>query len=251
MSAPESAVSDASGRRARPWVPWSWLDAVGAFALTQMATIAFTLAVLSAQPRASDDALLALSHLVFAGTVLGWVALRYGAALSRLFGPRRPRLRDVLVGAGVGVLTYLLVNLGVGGVLELAVRAGGGEVPVLQETFREAATDPARAPLFALSAVVIAPVAEELFFRGLLFQALRSRLGATAGILLSSLVFGAVHLTAASALANGLVVAVTSLLGVSFAWAFHRRGSLLVPVVAHMTVNLVSTLLLVAGVVET
>ncbi|MGI8575075.1 MAG: CPBP family intramembrane glutamic endopeptidase [Egibacteraceae bacterium] len=250
MNAPESSPSGMTGNLSRPWVPWTWLDAVGAFALTQLATVAFTLAVFSAAPGASDEALLALSHVVFAATVLSWVAIRYRADLLRLFGPRRPHARAALVGAGVGLLVYLVVNLGFGAVLEFAVRAGGQEVPVLQETFREAATDPVRAPLFILSAVLLAPVAEELFFRGLLFQALRVRLGATGGILISGLVFGAVHVSAASALANGLVVAVTTLLGVGFAWAFHRYGSLLVPVLAHMTVNLISTVLIVSGMVE-
>lgn len=41
--------------------------------------------------------------------------------------------------------------------------------------------------------VVMAPIAEEVFFRGLLFPALSRRVGAVTGLLLTSLLFGAAH----------------------------------------------------------
>lgn len=247
MSPPAAPSSSTPENGSSAWVPWSWLDAVGAFAFAQLATVALTLAVLAAAPNASDDALLVVSQFALGGTVVLWVAVRYRPDVPRLLGARGLPARGALTGAGLGLLTYGVVNFGVGALLELAVRAGGAEVPVVQESFREAATDPLRAPLFVVSAVLVAPIAEELFFRGLLFQALRTRLGVPAGIALSALVFGAVHLSGDTVLANVLVFVITALLGAVFAWGFHRRGSLLVPIGAHMMVNLISTILLIAG----
>ncbi len=47
--------------------------------------------------------------------------------------------------------------------------------------------------LFALSAAVMAPLVEELFFRGLLLRSLERWLGSVPAIIVSSLVFAAIH----------------------------------------------------------
>ena len=52
---------------------------------------------------------------------------------------------------------------------------------------------PVEAALLAFSAAVMAPLVEELFFRGLLLRALTSRFGAALGVAGSSLVFALVH----------------------------------------------------------
>jgi uncharacterized protein len=48
--------------------------------------------------------------------------------------------------------------------------------------------------VIALTAVVVAPVVEELFFRGLLLRALQRRFSAPAAVVISGVTFGAVHL---------------------------------------------------------
>jgi len=48
--------------------------------------------------------------------------------------------------------------------------------------------------VIALTAVVVAPVVEELFFRGLLLRALQRRFSAPAAVAISGATFGAVHL---------------------------------------------------------
>lgn len=75
---------------------------------------------------------------------------------------------------------------------------------------------------------VIAPVAEELFFRGILYGFLR-RWGIAAAILLSTTLFG---------LAHPGVSPVQLIGGVVFAWAYEQEKSLMTPVVIHCLGNL-------------
>jgi membrane protease YdiL (CAAX protease family) len=83
-----------------------------------------------------------------------------------------------------------------------------------------------------VGAGVIAPVAEELFFRGLLQTCLlnlsRSRWFAILG---TSIAFGAVHYSQLYA------VAALAVLGVILGAAYERTGSLLPPVLIHMVFN--------------
>lgn len=81
-----------------------------------------------------------------------------------------------------------------------------------------------------LLAVVLA---EELVFRGLLHGALVSRLGAWAGVGLTALLFGAVHLPF-----SPLFAAVATVAGLGYGLAFHFSGRLGVAMALHLAVNL-------------
>lgn len=84
--------------------------------------------------------------------------------------------------------------------------------------------------LFFLVGGIVAPVAEEIVFRGLIFGYLR-RWGVTAAVLLSTALFAAIHLKTA--------VPVTQIVGgIVFALAYHTGKSLVVPIVIHMAGNL-------------
>jgi uncharacterized protein len=88
----------------------------------------------------------------------------------------------------------------------------------------------------AAAVVVVAPIVEELFFRGLLLEALRQRVGATLAVIISSAIFGALHLTAFDA--NGIfVVAATGTLGLVAAVMTLRTGRLGAAIALHMLFN--------------
>ena len=89
--------------------------------------------------------------------------------------------------------------------------------------------------LMSIFGVFIAPFAEELLFRGLLFPALSRRAGAVAGLALTSIAFGALH---AAQLANawlfvGFIVMVGAVLTL-VRWRFH---SLAASTLVHMGYN--------------
>jgi membrane protease YdiL (CAAX protease family)/uncharacterized RDD family membrane protein YckC len=83
-----------------------------------------------------------------------------------------------------------------------------------------------------LAIVVLAPIAEELFFRGFFFAGLRSRWSLWPSALLSGAVFGLVHAptgpTAAIPLAG---------LGVGLAWLYNKTGSIFPCMLAHFLNN--------------
>ncbi|MFS8524894.1 MAG: CPBP family intramembrane glutamic endopeptidase [Limnochordales bacterium] len=83
--------------------------------------------------------------------------------------------------------------------------------------------------LFVFVAVVLAPVSEELFFRGYLHAVFRHRAPGHA-LFLSSLVFAALHLYI-------IHFVPVFFIGLLLAALYERRGSLIAPIVAHAFSN--------------
>ena len=107
-----------------------------------------------------------------------------------------------------------------------------GQAPSLQEALRlfiESRNIWQRASLLAF-AVILAPVAEEMLFRGILLPLLIRRIGATAGLLLTAAGFAALH----GNLGTFVPLAVIS---VALSLAYARTGSLLVPMAMHALFN--------------
>ena len=92
--------------------------------------------------------------------------------------------------------------------------------------------------LLILLASVAAPLVEELLFRGVLYNAIKLRLGVWPAIVLTGLVFGVVHPVG---IAEMLAIAV---LGGVFAWMAETRKSLVPSITAHFVNNFTATLLL-------
>jgi membrane protease YdiL (CAAX protease family) len=90
--------------------------------------------------------------------------------------------------------------------------------------------------IFAVMAIVVlAPVAEEIFFRGFFFAGLRKRWSLWPSALLSGAIFGLVHAptgpTAAIPLAG---------LGVGLAWLYNKTGSIYPSMLAHFLNNAIA-----------
>lgn len=81
-----------------------------------------------------------------------------------------------------------------------------------------------------LVAVVIAPLVEEIFFRGFLFQGFRQRYGWVAALLLSSFIFAAAHLDPVSFIP-------TFVLGTVMAYVYHRSNSIWPGIILHFLNN--------------
>lgn len=91
--------------------------------------------------------------------------------------------------------------------------------------------------VFAFAAVVVAPIVEELFFRGLLLRSLRAKLPAPAAIAVQAVIFGLYHLGPGVGVgAIGLVIVLT-FAGAIFGVVAHRTRRLGPSMVAHCILN--------------
>lgn len=83
---------------------------------------------------------------------------------------------------------------------------------------------------FFIVGALLAPLVEEIFFRGFLFQGFRARYGWVKSMLLSSAIFGFAHLDPASLIP-------TFVLGCLLAYLYHRTNSVWPGVIIHVLVN--------------
>lgn len=84
--------------------------------------------------------------------------------------------------------------------------------------------------LITFSVVLVAPVVEEIFFRGFTYPALRKRFGAKGAILISSVYFSLIHF-------DFFVFLPIMILGVALAFLYERRQSVVAPIALHFFHN--------------
>lgn len=141
----------------------------------------------------------------------------------------------LLVGAGLQIALSLALSL----VVEVFF---GGEAPV-QEVVQvvDEAVGPGTRVAVAVTAVLLAPLAEELVFRGILLRALARRYPSWVAALGSAAAFALVHLLDPNA---GLAVPALFVMGLVLARQVLSSGRLGGAVVTHASFNLLSVLLL-------
>lgn len=160
------------------------------------------------------------------------------------------KLRFVILGFFGGVLlqlalAFLALLLIVSFELDPSSLSNVNSLPITDEVYYESGIDLAVfAAIAVLAIVVLAPVTEELFFRGAVLPILANRFGPIAGVLLSSLAFGMMHIqpTLDSSL---YVIFMTACAGVVLAIARLKSQSLLLPIFMHMGFNSWAVLILV------
>jgi uncharacterized protein len=92
-----------------------------------------------------------------------------------------------------------------------------------------------------ISAAVISPIYEEIFYRGFLYRWLRTRVGLTGALLLSSFIFTIIHIPTYN------VMPVNFFSGILFALAYERTGSIWPSVLIHGLTNGIMVLLTSLG----
>lgn len=170
--------------------------------------------------------------------LLGVGAMRFARAeLGVVVGPRLPAARAT----GTAALAMIA------GVARLALLAGAllSLLPGLHDASNAPLTSVLVGDggieerlLFLGAAVVIAPVAEEVVFRGLLLPGFAQSMGTTKALVLSSAVFALFHVPS-----HGSAAVLPGVLGFAFGWARLRTGGLRAPIALHIANNLVVTLL--------
>ena len=168
------------------------------------------------------------------------------------FAPRqadrsRPIAPALLAGV-VGLLAcWPFLQLAIDGASRLQQALGGEPAPALGhntlQLLRERAGEPAAWGV-GLSAVVIAPLAEEITWRGLVQQALkRIRIPVPAAVVITAALFSMIHWSALPAAARPGGLTALALLGATLGWLTERTGRLESAMAAHAAFNLANLLL--------
>jgi membrane protease YdiL (CAAX protease family) len=110
----------------------------------------------------------------------------------------------------------------------------------LQRALVEAAKSEQGLVVMLLVGAILAPLSEEVYFRGYMLSALAKRFGEKAGVVLSSAYFAVVHLDARAFFP-------IFVLGAILAFAYLRTRSLTLVITAHMVINSTTFLLSYIG----
>ena len=150
--------------------------------------------------------------------------------------PKPPR--QLLVPGIVAFAVFWLCSLGFRWLL-------GQIVPAFSNVNDDAIAQMAKSNYIAtaIGTVLLAPVAEELVFRGLIFGALHSR-SRLAAYGVSCTVFALIHVLGylGQFPASTLVLCFVQYLpaGICLGWAYEKSGSIFTPMAVHMAVNLIT-----------
>jgi membrane protease YdiL (CAAX protease family) len=94
----------------------------------------------------------------------------------------------------------------------------------------------------SLAVIVVAPVAEETFFRAFFYRALRTRLPVWSAALIDGLVFGVLHF---QGIDTAIILPVIAVFGVGQCLVYERTGSLFAVIAIHAAFNTVAMLSIV------
>jgi membrane protease YdiL (CAAX protease family) len=207
------------------------------------------LSALGLDPRspAATTLNLLLTMALYVG-VIRLLVVGTGALAWRDMGvvrPDRRALRDLLLGALVAV-PVLVVTLVLGGLLSRFLEPGPSQLPE--------AVDAAGMLANLVTAAILAPIGEELFFRGFTTTAWARTSGARAAIVRGALFFAVAHVVTLfdASFEAGAQRALFSFLGllpvsITLGWLFLQRRSLYAAIGLHAAFNAVQVLALAAA----
>jgi membrane protease YdiL (CAAX protease family) len=173
----------------------------------------------------------------FGGWFIGvaYVARTKGRSLRRDFGFTLDIADWWAVFAGLGVFLVSSVIL-----VPIVDMVNRHQQQVVQDLQHAAG---AKVAVLLVTAGLIAPICEELLFRGLLLRALRRRMAPEYAILVQALAFAGTHVLLSPHLGDLAVTPALMLLGVASGVATTRKGDLSPSILMHIGFNLVTTLL--------
>ena len=231
ISPPPPERPELPERAAPRWPPW--YAAVG-FVVAMIGTLVAVGIVAAATGATSDEdnpaftiVATLMQSIIFIGTAVLF------ASLTRRPKPWHFGLRATRLWPAVGWATLGLVSFYVFAAVYMAVVQPDAEQTVAQDLGADKGTFGMIAAGFMV--VCIAPVAEEFFFRGFFYRALRTRYSMMVAAAIDGALFGVIHFdfSAADAL---LILPPLAALGFMFCLVYERTGSLY-PVIALHALN--------------
>lgn len=226
--------------RQPPGFAWRLLSPIGAVLLSLVILIVLGGALFATD--LGDDAVGAI--VTFLTSLL---LLVFGVLLWRRL-PAHDRRRAIRPGRPPAGSIGLGIALGVGIVIGagLIILAGAAIDPVVERRINEVediGTAPWQLVLTITALVVLAPLGEELLFRGLILRALVRKLRFWPSAVISAVLFTMAHADAYILWPRTISLIAT---GVVLAWIYRQRGYW-ASVSAHATVNTIAAIALVAS----
>jgi CAAX protease family protein len=186
-----------------------------------------------------------LTEILVSGMLVFWLRRWHPRWLQTVRFPARSRVaKEAGFGILLGLALYPAVSI-VGGILTAVFQSVVGRGVQAPEQLSNSLST-GGAILAATYALAIAPLAEEFFFRGLLFRSLRDRYGFWPGALVSSLAFGLVHYVPAPWQDAVLLQTIMVFTGFGLALIYERRGNLVANWAAHVTFNAIGLVAILA-----
>jgi membrane protease YdiL (CAAX protease family) len=244
------------GPKGLPAVTWPWWEAIGLYLIGNLligelvvAGIAFALMGVHTIPEGGADTPTVVATLAddvaFFLVLAGWLTWRHPGWRDLLGVPRHAAVlaREALWGVVAGIVLYFAVAIAVAVPLTILFNAfSSTEVSTPEQVSADVSTW--GKILAVVLAVGIAPIAEELFFRGVLFRSIRDRRGFATGAVVSAVLFGLVHYVPSPWKDALLLQSIMVFTGLALAWIYERRGSIAANMAAHMTFNAIGITLI-------
>lgn len=209
---------------------------VAALAATFAGVMALSLTATLAQPLGLRPALL-LAELALATPALIVAALFRPTGDAALLGPGRPSGKALAACLGAGISLWLL-SLGVMNLQALVWPPPPGLLDAFRALHTLLRPNTVGEALLSVAAIACAPaLCEELVFRGLVLPSLAAWRGPAVGLVVSSLLFGAIHLDYAAGGVSAYRVPFAIVVGFGFGLLRLRTRTLLAPMLAHAMLN--------------
>jgi membrane protease YdiL (CAAX protease family) len=187
----------------------------------------------------NDTIRLIVGAVSFQGAAIVWVHLflkEHGISWTDAFGLRNRPIISLLMGSLVG-LVFLPIGSGLQAVSVLLMQYFRIELPEQQAVqILRGSEGWATRLVLGITAIVLAPVAEELLFRGILYPTVKQAGFPRLAYWISAVAFGAIHLNLAS------FVALTAF-ALALVWLYEHTENVLAAVTAHSVFNTINFIL--------
>ena len=232
---PDPPERPEAGKR---WPAWPWWYSLAAAGIGLVATfvLAGMIAAIATAAGADDVAdskgylqgATVAQQLAFMAAAV-FMASRFVRPQAWHFGLRPARLWPTIGWTALGFVAYWVLSA----VYTVAVRPDGE-----QETLENLGTEDGTLWVVgaALLVITFAPIAEEFFFRGFFYRALRTKMPILAAAALVGVIFGVIHLGSTPA----EIIPVLAILGVIFCLVYEKTGTLFSVIGLHALNNMLA-----------
>jgi membrane protease YdiL (CAAX protease family) len=171
--------------------------------------------------------LLIIADIVSVALIVAAVLYFYKDRLSSL-GLTTKKLPKALLYGVVGFVVAFIAA----GIVGYPIEQHFGVDPT-QQALSQSATVQTLVPLVILSGIIIAPICEEIVFRGYLYKAFKDRFRPWYAIVMSAALFSAIHL-------EPLAAVQLFVIGIVLAYVYEKTDNLMAPIALHMLNNAIA-----------